>query len=1032
MPSERFLSAVADYYLNKSNTDLSDLCLIFPNKRAAIYFRRYFKLQAKNVTFIPTIKTIGAFNEEMSDRRVADHIELMFILYKAYSSVMTREGKNPHEFDKFAYWCNMILSDFDDIDAEMADAKSLFTNIKRLKEISSNFLTPEQLDVIKAIWGQDAKDALTPKNDRFWNHIENNDKNGGKNASYKFFKLWQVLYPIYLEFRKILDNRNLGYPGLISREISEKITKNGLDELAYSRIGFVGFNKANVSLARIMKYLDSRDAADFFWDILPNEKYCKNAGKQIHLLSDEFKMPRDFEMPKYTHNECQISVYGIPSNTLQTKAACNIINGWKEFINTSIPDNTVVVLPDPSLLSPLLNGLSKDVGQVNITMGLSYKDTPFATLLRAIVSMHLRPRYNKGEVLYYYEDIISIVQHPHLRNIAMLACTAIKDDIDKNHRYNISVDTLRNVVISAKEQALAADEQQSTSGYDVLLAIFANIQDSRNAYQIKEYIQKIISTLRIALKDSASAVNTNSHEFLILEAYQAAIEHVFDCVEEYGVSSVGQGYIFTMLERLLSLSTINMSGTPLKGLQVMGVLETRALDFENVIILSMNERIYPRRNRQHTLIPQQIRHAYGLPASNDSELEYSYYFYRLFSRAKRVVCLYDSRANGAGNGAMSRYLLQFKYFSPTQNIYFSSPNIHAHVEKPRFIIVRKDKKVMKELQAFKDSGPNGINLSATALKKYRSCPLAFYLKHVKRVSEDDEPTAFMDAATYGSVMHNVMEDLFLDQRKTRTDPTYVNIDEQCLAQMNTHAKGNNDPIHNRVKDKINELYHKGAFSNTSDMPAESQILSEIMADFIHKILEKEINYVTKYGPFKFVGAEESIKTQWQITPNHKVNFRLDIDRHDALTDTLHRFIDYKTGSDSPCISSIEDLFSLDDAKANDACLQLLTYSAAYSDITSAKFDISPVIYQLKKAFDVNSDFLGDGGPLQLSNDKKVLIWHNTKPCEQWQEDFLNGLHNMVNKIFDDTTPFTQTQVIDNCRYCKFIQICGRVVPEKKF
>lgn len=1038
MTSDKFLSSVANYYL-KADIDLSELCLVFPNKRAAIFFRNYFKKNSDKLTFIPDIKTIGSLNEIFSDKQLADHTELIFALYSAYRTVMTRNNLAPMEFNKFAFWGDMILSDFNDIDAEMADAQKLFTNITRYNEISSDYLTDEQRSVIKSIWGAEASAYIHGSSDRFWLHVQDDSyDNDDEKASVKFRKLWQILAPLYQEFNKILAQKELTYPGLLSREVTNAIIATPVDELPFKRIGFVGFNKVNLSLAKLMNTLQTRNMADFFWDLLPKEKeYCERAGMQVAKLSEHFPMPWSADVAPTFNNDCEVNVYAIPSNTLQAKAAGNILAHWNKFndingeriINTSRPDNTAIILPDQSMLSATLMSIPSEINDINITMGLSYRDTPFASLLHAIVSLHMRCRYLHDKPHYFYEDISALITHPNLRAIALKSCLAIKEHIDKHHQYNIPIEDLHNIIKAAQSNDADTTEHDRLSA-EAMLCLFTDVKDVYNITQVKAYITKLISSLRAALISSVQAINEDAHEIKVLNAYQDAINRVFDCMDKYRISGMSQGSIFSMLDKMLSLSTINMSGTPLSGLQIMGVLETRALDFDNVIILSMNERVYPKRNRQRSMISQQIRHAFFLPSADTAEQEYSYYFFRLFSRAKRVICLYDSRANGAGNGAMSRYLLQMSYLNKGKPIYFGASELTATTGNERTITVCKDNKVMAELAAFKSLGDNALNLSASALKKYRSCKLAFYLQYVKRVREDIEPTAYMDAATYGTVMHNVLQHLFKSQRREGSTLP-IEISQAVLTKM----KGSAASMLELVKLEINRTYHDCKYNNRLDyMPAESQILAEIMAEFITNILNKEIEFVKENGNFYFVDAEESICTQWQATPNNKINFRLDIDRHDMLKDGIHRFIDYKTGKDKTDFSNIATLFSPENNNANDACLQLLTYAAAYSDIKGVNFDIKPALYQLIKAADTTSDFYADGDRLRILDKQSPvdpIIWSNKNP-EGWQTEFRSRLEHMIDEIFDEKIPFTQTEFIDNCRYCKFTQMCARIVPENDY
>lgn len=1022
MGKDKFLAAVADYYLTAANVDLSELCLVFPNKRAALFFKDYFEKQAKGTVIIPETMTIGAFNETFSSKPIADHIELMCMLYSAYSRVLARRGQQPKDFDRFAFWGNMMLTDFDDIDAEMVDAKSLFENIVNINEINSYYLTDEQLEVISSIWGEQAASAYQTKSERLWQHIpdENNEK-----TSDRALKLWQLLEPIYTEFHKILEEKQLVYPGLLSREITHNVTKIDLNELPFKRIGFVGFNRVNLSLAKLMDYFKANNMADFFWDILDADlKFCEKAGSQIASLNKHFKMPAGYIHPDYNFDDCDIRVYAVPSNTLQAKSAGNIIENWQELIDVKRPDNTAIILPDPSLLSPMLSSLPSTLECVNITMGLSYKETPFAAMLRSVIFMHSYCKYIKDRPYYHYEAINTLISHPDLKAISHKACLAIKSHIDANHEFYVHADVLKNII---KECASGEDaDAKDVAGAEAMMSIFDDVDDDRDIAKVKKYIETLVDNLITALKMPCNDICNNAFELDVLTAYQEAIEHVFDCFERYKIVKVSQGSIFSMLERLLATSTLNMIGTPLSGLQIMGVLETRAIDFENVILMSMNESVYPRRNHQHSLIPQILRRAYYLPASDDMEQEYSYYFFRLFSRSKRVICLYDSRVNGAGNGAMSRYLLQMKHLNSEKEIYFGACNLLAANNEPRKITIEKNHKVMAELQAFKSKGDDALRLSASALKKYRSCKLEFYLQYVKRVRDDDEPLAYIDSATYGSVMHKVLQELF-EKYTEKNGPV---IDKIALTEM----RGSDGYVLGLVKRYLNEFYHKGKYTDVDKMPAESIILAEIMAEFIEGVLHKES--ISDALPFEFCEAENGITFEWQVSDKHKVNFRFDVDRHDKLNEKLHRFIDYKTGSDKPNFKSIEELFSPKDSESNDACFQLLTYAAAYSAYKKPDFDIQLSLYQLMKAVDTTSAFYKNGDWVRMyDRDKKVdinpIIWKNSGKIPEWQEEFNKRLADFIDEIFDEKIPFSQTDEIENCKYCKFAPMCARIIQDKE-
>lgn len=1025
----KFLEAVARYYIDRPlSTD--GLCIVFPNKRSAIFFRRYLKLNAKGAFLMPHLTTIGAFEASLLEDTecCTDRIELTMMLYGAYHKVCNNHGLKPMSFDRFAYWGELMLSDFDDIDASLAQASDLYVNLVRYNEISSNYLTDEQLAVVREIWGDERAGALAEGADSsFWRHIrdaaENPDNGGGAR---RFVRLWQIMGEVYAQFGRVLSSKQMCYPGLASRKVAERICNHGITR--YRHIAFVGFNALSIARAKYMAKLRARGQASFFWDILPDPQhapYAQRTYQGLKRLAGILKMPGDFTIPPF--KAPQINVMGVPSNFLQAKVAAKILSKWlaQGDIDFRRPDNTAVIVPDANLLTPVLQSLPESaggnpMGEVNITMGLSFKQTPFAALMRAIVSLHMRRRKIRGQLHFFRDDLLKLINHPHLRTLANQATAAIRDVIEKNRQYNIAATAL------------------STEGAQALQPLFADV-DPFDVSEVRQYMTGVLQTLKWLIESTGEKINVESHEIRILEAYDRALDRIFDALQRYRISDIGEGTIFGLLERILSTHTLNMNGTPLSGLQVMGVLETRSLDFDNVVVLSMNERIFPRRQRLRSLIPQQLRRAYGLPTASDEDDQYAYFFYRLLSRSKRICCLYDSRSAGLASGAMSRYLMQLRYMSANnkpQNGWFV---LTPGKTDQRRIVIAKTPQVLDELQRLKSTDPAvARNLSATALKCYRSCGIKFFLDYVHGVRSDNDVVDYMDAATYGSILHGVLEDLFNARRIPGSDKNPLITADSLKTMIADYGA-----LCGRVYRKIDSIYHRGKFkADTTLMPSESLLLGEMMADFIVKVIEKDIDSVNKEGPFEFLGAEYLVQSvrpgqpvrQWQATPRHTVNVRMEIDRFDRLADGTLRMVDYKTGQDKHRANSIENLFSDDNENARDAIFQLMFYAMVYSDITGCDALIKPSLYRISKAFDINAA-LGDqfendavfidGKPVRFSNDLSKL----EPSMQKTVNDFRTKINQTIEDIFDPDKPFVQATTDNNCRYCHYLTLCRRFSTE---
>lgn len=1040
--SDKFLKDVAGYFARHPELQASTT-LVFPNKRAAIFFRLYLKKMLKSVSIIPETVTIGAFEARYCDEgnNSNDHIELLMVLYKAYQTVVERHREIPMSFDRFAFWGDIILSDFNQIDRSLVDAESLYINLERYNEISSNFLTTEQLEVIREIWGDERISMMgrTEDTEKFWLHIDHAgaDESEAGNGARRYLKLWQITGEIYREYQRLLDKEGLAYPGLIERRVSDYICENA-GSTEHGRVAFIGFNSISVAQARMMKALKRHDNALFFWDLLPDSDeapYARSAGRMIRRLSKVFPMPDDF-VSELTYKP-RITILSVPGNFLQSKVAGMVLNAWcrKNQIKSRIPDNTAIVMPDQALLPAMLHSLPESLNnidandndnrqqrhKINITMGLSYRQTPFATLLRSIIGMHLRRRFISGKLYFFRDDVLQVTGNHNLQAIDPEGCRNIEEYITRFPLYNYD-----------------ADELKKQAGSQTLVNMFSDI-DACDIDSVKHYLSAVIGSLADAMHNTTNGkLNTEAHEIKVLEAYAEAIDRVFDNLKRHNITDIGEGTLLSMLDKLMGAGTLNMSGSPVTGMQIMGVLESRALDFDNVIVMSLNERIFPRRNHTRSMIPQQLRRAYGLPTNDEEELEFAYYFFRLLSRSKHVVFTYDSRTTGLSSGAMSRYLMQLKYMPGMHNPHFINVRTRTQSGKSREIHIEKDTANVRELlQLFKcGKTDDARNISASALKKYLNCPLQFYLDYVLGVRSEDEPTGYMDSKTYGTIVHNVLEDLFIETRKDPKDENPVQITETILRRM----IADKNALLQRVYRKIDDKYHHKRYLGRLDrMPSESLLLGEVMRDFIVRVIEKETDWVKQNGPFEFVGSEMSLNTKtdgkmWKASDTNTINVRLDIDRVDRLSDGTYKFIDYKTGGDVNRIYSIPDLFSPIPARRNDAAFQLLFYSMLYADLRDVHCSIKPSLYRLRVAFGnkSNEKKFDDDGLYLDENNEEALVWSNIPGKEPvWANEFRTYVSEIIDKIFDDDTPFYQTAVTDACKYCHFTDVCRRIPPEDR-
>lgn len=996
---EKFLKQVADYYIDKSRKglDLADCVFVFPNRRSALFFSKYIKQGYGSVGMLPRLTTITSFTQQFCPLTLASPTEQLFVLYNAYLSVLAKLGRSDQarDFDSFAYWGTVLLEDFNDVDASMADAHQLFKNVKDEKEIEANYLTDEQIEVAR-ILGDKRPRSNDPEH--FWKHVAEGAK--PDNAAAKFVNLWEMLGDLYDEFRNRLQERGLAYSGMQARMVAEKMKDMTREDFeGIEKVVFVGFYVLGQARTRIFARLQELGLADFFWDVNLEILYTpgSKAGAMIKPLSQAFEMPADFNLQTVRLADMpQFEIRPVASNAAQTKVAAAVMQEWLKADKESGPDSLPgkipnhawgVVMPNDKLLTPMLSSLPDDVGDFNVAMRLPFSDTPFASLINAVLRMHDKARIRRGAVTYYYKDVVGILSQPYIAAIAPEAAGDMRKWIKKNIIYNV-------------------DGAEAAEKFPALAFVFRPVADVSDKTQVKDYLASLFGTLRDALYVEPSQENPKAkkaYEIAILDSYLGAIDEMFTLAGTHGID-MKQHTFFTLIRRLLGVRNLQLDGNPVRGLQLLGVQEARVLDFDSLVIMSLNERILPKKTFSPSLIPALLRDAYGLPTLEDEESNLEYQFYRLIARASRLCLIYDSRMVDKSMGEMSRYVRQLQLLLPDKAV-VREVTMNASPGDSRTITIAKDDEVMAELQAYMT--PGGKNISASTLKTYITCPLKFYLMEVKGLKLESFDPEYIDAASYGSVLHEVAEKLY-----NRSKGQIFDKEKYALLLQDPPLT---QELTNMALESMNKLYYNKAYEGRlNEIPGEGRVLAKIIAKYIKNMLIKE-----RDAGQMFVFKEAEFKNR----PDHPVwnvggrefNFSMSIDRIDSLDDGKKlRFIDYKTGNDSLEAASVEDLFGKKDCGA---IFQLMLYCIAYADIYGYEGDIMPVVYKFTK-------MASDGmPPLKVASNPLL----NYKDIE---EEFRDRLDSMLDEIFSPEGEFAQTQCHDNCQYCPFAAICGRNAEPK--
>lgn len=1050
---EPFLQSVARAYVEHESSQLLDYCFIFPNKRSATFFTDFLSIETKKqhkreAIIHPACLTIVDFIESFSKSIQADRLELIFLLYEAYAGIIGKTHSESVDFNKFVYWADVLLNDFDDVDVSLADPAEIFRNVETFKEISANYLTSEQREVLSHYFREG---DIPPEIPEFWNHIKYpSDGNDNSTLSSGFIRLWMVMREIYDEFQNVLERRNLHTAGMAYRNAVDVLSKATTSELPYSRYIFVGFNslsKAEKAFFSRLKELRNTETgehlADFYWDsaspVLRDNRFAMS--RIIQRYQKEYPSLYDCIEPVKTFP--QINIIGVPSRVGQTKVIGQILNRLFPA-DMPVDDNclrkTAVVIPEEGMLTPLLNALPDSVQTLNITMGYKLRNTSVSGLVKSIVSMQMRSYKSSVDNTFFRDDVIEILSHPLIRSYRHLECTRLIDAIEQRRLFQIP------------ESLFIAE------GYD-FMPVFKMVGKKNDRQEVFDYLLNLMRWLNKAVKswlpeeydedsetdydenqgaprqkviDSLNVARSVAIQEAFIRRYTSAVIKLRTLCDIYLKRDdifVESSTVFNMVERIIQGEMLNFEGVPLKGLQIMGVLEARSLDFDTLIIPSMNERVFPRARFTASFIPTVIRNAYGLPTPDDQENAYAYFFYRMISRLRSAYLLYDARTSGIKSRQMSRYINQLvNIIKPAGMHREVIPYTMISPEMPEFTVA-KTPEIMARINRYR-SNDNPKYLSASSIKLFVGCPMAFYFEKIMGYRREDPVTDWIDESTYGTIVHEVFEHLYGDRIINHEKGLLVTAD--LLDEMRTDIT----EIDRQITMAVNRNYHKLGDNCMTPLSGDSRIIGTIIRDIVKMMFTRE----KAHAPFVYMHGEWAESKPLVLSGSNgrkmTVNFTCRIDRVDRYIGDKDfprlRIIDYKTGADKIEAVSAEQVFTKFDQKA---FLQLMLYCEAYSQFEDYKDAIQPMVYQTRKIMvnDIadlklwapkdgdNVEFHGKKRPARAGGKWKLLDYRD------YVEEINDILIGYLESLFNPDEPFRCAHDDEPCRLCAFTSICQKNV-----
>lgn len=936
---------------------------MFPNRRAGIYFLKYLSSVAGKPVWAPSVKTINELFSSYTSLKLAENEMLIFELYRAYKRLNPGAGS----FDEFYFWGDMLLNDFDDVDKYLVDASKLFANLSDLKKIDRDFgtMSPEQVEVIRRFWVNFNIDSPTDQKTDFLN-------------------LWLILPQLYIEFRKDLRGKGIAYEGMIFRDLAEMCNEGFLPEIKTEYFHFIGFNALNSCEKILMKSLKKANKAKFYWDFDNSFITGKNDHSAGFFIISNLRdfgndMPSDWDynsMNSPGFQKAKLRIIDTSSDVAQVKLVSHLLREMPDIKGLEA-HHTAVVLCDENLLVPLLSSVPETVDAVNVTMGYPLKFSPVYSLLKQILTMQKNSVLSGTEELFDHKDVLSLLKHNYFAGNA--AGPQIIYDILKEKKQWIS--------------------STKFTGLDPFDQIFKRA--SAPAI-LSDYLRAILESLFIADTDSDEGKKHSKTEINIRNEfiYRTLLSlNRLDTTVAGAEIPLSLATYSRLLDKVLKGLSIPFSGEPLNGIQIMGILETRSLDFKNLILLSVNEGILPGTSAGSSYIPYNLREAFGLPTIRHQDSIYSYYFYRLLQRAENVTFVYNSNSEGLKTGEMSRFLLQLKFLTDTPPEFFTL-GYEIHAGKGVGEVLHKNDSHLEKLERLFFE-PDGKILSPSAVNTWLGCRMKFYYKYLCGLKEPEKIATEIDHALFGGMLHKIMEKIL---------SPYVG---KVLDRVLFEKIMQNDPEINRIVSKIIIAgFHGG---RDAELTGNDQIISNILNAYVHMILR----FDTAFEPVAIKDLEKNITSVLEIGyENRKVRVTAGgiIDRLD-FTGGTHRIIDYKTGGIAMEINSLESLFDEEDEKRNEAWFQILMYCELFSR-NNPSSKVRPSLYALRN---MSASGFSDHLIIKKEKDSRIIV----DDYSEIKNEYSSLLISAIGKIFSRDEPFLMTVNLRKCEYCPYIQLCQR-------
>jgi len=920
-----FVEDIAQHLLKGGGNDFSKTCIVLPNRRAGVFLRDAISRQAKRAIWAPTVLSIEDFVFRLSNLVKADQTTLLFSFYEIYRQSVS----NPQSIELFANWAPTFLSDVNELDLNLIDAEDIFAQLYSVERI--------------ARWNPET----------------------GKPTDFqqKHLNFVKQLFPFYTTLRETLNERKVGYPGMAFRSVAENVEKI-IANSEWEQVWFAGFNALTVSEEHILNAWQESSKGKILWDVdsFYADDKVHEAGYYIRRYANgksSLKIDSEYRWKenRLSTDEKEVHLIAVQRNMAQAQVAGSILASKLKKTTDGTLANTAVVLNNEQMLIPLLNSIPTNLNGVNITMGYGLVQSQSAVLIEKLFKLY--EKFAEQGNRFYLEDV-----------------RAIKDD---SFCRLVGAAAFGDFGTGDKQVYL---KQEHLNGSSLGKLLFN--EDLNTVVGFLEGLKRIIA--HFGAKLSADGSDSLEQEFLFL--LDGLAQRLLDLNAEFGgIDSIKTLHSFW--KQLLRNQQLDFVGEPLQGLQVMGMLETRNLDFEEVIILGVNEGNLPSNAHSNSYFTFDIRRAYGLACQNERDAVTAYHFYRLLQRAKKVYLVYDQDTDSLGRGEVSRYVRQLM-MEKTPNIKLREWNLEQEIPAGVFapdITIDKTEIEYEKLMAQANRG-----FSPSALNTYRSCSLKYYFRYIAEIREKEQFIQDIDHAKFGTAVHDTLEELY---------KPYLNkpISEEILKEMKAKAKA-------VLATKFSEQLPSGG-----ELVGKNLLAFEVARSYLTKALNHDIRTIRSRQIITPLQLEEELSGAVTLNVNGNelsVNLKGMADRIDRLSDGTIRLIDYKTGSfdKKTAIKFADELHST----KGDHAFQLLTYLVMYADAHPINA-VQPTVFYLRSQ---KVEF-----PITVSEEKVKL--ENAELLQYGKE----RVSELLSDLFDKEVPFSQTEDQTACAYCDFNQVCQR-------